>query len=169
MSRSVDQKLMVHPCDGHAQNRGGEAHQHADTRLQTRGTHLRHGSLLLLWFSRSAVPNSSVTSWTVTHQAPPSMEFSRQEYRSRFSFARGSSIPRDQIWVFCVGRWIIYCWATKEAHRERERERKREKKYRSGQNSSMFEVRSWLLWVTGIMRGESVRGWLCFMHNQNQA
>ena len=27
------------------------------------------------------------------------------------SFSRGSSWPSDQIWVSCVGRWIIYHWA----------------------------------------------------------
>ena len=27
------------------------------------------------------------------------------------SFSRGSSWPSDQIWVSCIGRWIIYHWA----------------------------------------------------------
>ena len=34
------------------------------------------------------------------------------------SSSRGLSWPRDQIrvsWVFCVGRWIFYYWATQEA------------------------------------------------------
>ena len=48
------------------------------------------------------------TPWTVAHQAPPSMGFSRQEYWSRLarilewvaiSFSRGSSRPRDQTQV----------------------------------------------------------------------
>ena len=25
------------------------------------------------------------------------------------SFSRGSSQPRDQTWVSCIGRWILYC------------------------------------------------------------
>ena len=31
------------------------------------------------------------------------------------SFPRGSSRPRDQACVSCIGRWILYCWATREA------------------------------------------------------
>ena len=31
------------------------------------------------------------------------------------SFSRGSSWPRDGTHVFCIGRQILYCWATKEA------------------------------------------------------
>ena len=31
------------------------------------------------------------------------------------SFSRGFSWPRDQIWVSCFGRWILYRWATREA------------------------------------------------------
>ena len=33
------------------------------------------------------------------------------------SFSRGSSRPIDQTHVSWVSRWIIYCWATREAHR----------------------------------------------------
>ena len=32
------------------------------------------------------------------------------------SFSRGSSQPRDQTCIFCIGRWILYHWATREAH-----------------------------------------------------
>ena len=28
----------------------------------------------------------------------------------------GSSQPRDQTQVSCIGRWILYCWATWDAH-----------------------------------------------------
>ena len=31
------------------------------------------------------------------------------------SFSRGSSRPRDRIWVSCIGRWILYHWATRDA------------------------------------------------------
>ena len=55
------------------------------------------------------------TPWTVTHQAPQSMEFSRQEYWGKkgekkkkrvlewvaISFSRGSSQPKDQTRVSC--------------------------------------------------------------------
>ena len=44
----------------------------------------------------SHVTKSFVTPWTVAHQAPLSMGFPRQEYRSCHSFSRESSQPRDQ-------------------------------------------------------------------------
>ena len=31
-------------------------------------------------------------------------------------FSRGSSRPRGQTHVSCIGRWILYYWATREAH-----------------------------------------------------
>ena len=34
------------------------------------------------------------------------------------SFSRGWSLPRDQTCVFCIGRWILYHWATWEAPAE---------------------------------------------------
>ena len=42
--------------------------------------------------SRSVVSNSA-TAWTIAHQAPPSMEFSRQEYWSRFPFPSPRDLP----------------------------------------------------------------------------
>ena len=58
--------------------------------------------------------------WTVAHQDPLSLEFSRQEYCSGLviSFYRGSSQPRDQTpvsWASCINRWILYYWTTREA------------------------------------------------------
>ena len=29
-------------------------------------------------------------------------------------FSWGSSRPRDQTCISCIGRWILYCWATRE-------------------------------------------------------
>ena len=60
------------------------------------------------------------TSWPVAHQAPLSMEFSRQEYWSEvvISSSRGSSQPRNQTHISCVScilRWILYHCATWEA------------------------------------------------------
>ena len=45
-----------------------------------------------------------VTPWTVAHQLPLSIEFSRQEYWSGFpiSFFRGSSWPRDWNCISCI-------------------------------------------------------------------
>ena len=30
------------------------------------------------------------------------------------SFSRGSSQPRDRTRISCIGRWILYCWASRE-------------------------------------------------------
>ena len=54
-----------------------------------------------------------VTPCIVAHQAPLSMEFSKQEYWSGlpFSSSRRSAQPRDQTHVSsvsCNGRWILY-------------------------------------------------------------
>ena len=32
------------------------------------------------------------------------------------SSSRGSSWPRDQTHISCIGRMVLYCWATREAH-----------------------------------------------------
>ena len=42
-------------------------------------------------------------------------------------FTRGSFQPRDQTSISCIGRWILYCWATREAHRSQYRCCKKEK------------------------------------------
>ena len=45
------------------------------------------------------------TAWTVACQHPVSMKFSRQEYWSgAISYSKGSSWPRNWIWVFCIAR-----------------------------------------------------------------
>ena len=55
------------------------------------------------------------TPWTVTHQAPLSMNFSQTRILEwvAVSFSRGSSQPRDLTCVSCVGRQILYHWATR--------------------------------------------------------
>ena len=52
--------------------------------------------------------------WTVTHQAPLSMGFSRQEYWSGLPFPSpgGSSQPKNQAHVSFIARQILYHWAT---------------------------------------------------------
>ena len=57
------------------------------------------------------------TPWTVAHQAPPSMGFSRQEYWSGlpFPFSRRSSWSRDWTWVSCTAGRFPITWATGEA------------------------------------------------------
>ena len=57
----------------------------------------------------------SVSPRTVAHQVPLSTGFSRLEHWTGWPFSsRGSSWPRDQIWVSgvsCTGRQILYRWA----------------------------------------------------------
>ena len=57
------------------------------------------------------------TPWSVAYQAPPSMEFSRQEDWSgvAISFSRIPSLPRDQTWVSRIGGRHFTVWATREA------------------------------------------------------
>ena len=57
-----------------------------------------------------------VTPWTVARQAPLSMEFSRQEILEwvLISFSEGSSRPRDQTHISCIGRQILYHCTTGE-------------------------------------------------------
>ena len=52
---------------------------------------------LMLSFSCSAVSNSFVSPLTLTHQAPLSMEFSRQEYWSRLPFHSPGYLPKPGI------------------------------------------------------------------------
>ena len=71
-----------------------------------------------IWkWSHSVVSNTLQHLRTVAYQAPASMGFSRQEYRSglTFSFSRGYSRPRDQIWVSCIPGRRFNLWATREA------------------------------------------------------
>ena len=46
-----------------------------------------------LLFSCSVVSNSSATWWTIVHQAPLSMGFSRQEYQSGLPFPSPGDLP----------------------------------------------------------------------------
>ena len=57
-----------------------------------------------------------VTPWTVAHQAPQSMGFSRQEYWSRLpiSFSRESSRPKDRTQVSRIAGRRFNLWATRE-------------------------------------------------------
>ena len=60
--------------------------------------------------------DSFSTLWTVAHQAPLSMGFSRQEYWSGCHFLlQGTFLITDWTWVSCIGKWILYHWATQEA------------------------------------------------------
>ena len=66
---------------------------------------------------RSVLSNSFVTPWTVAHQAPLSKGFPRQAYQSELPFPSPGDLPnsRDQTLILCIGRQILYHWATREA------------------------------------------------------
>ena len=67
--------------------------------------------LLLSHFSRVRLCG---TPRTVAHQAPMFMGFSRQEYWTGLPFPSPGefSPPRDWTRVSCIGRWVLYHWAT---------------------------------------------------------
>ena len=53
------------------------------------------------------------TPWTVAHQAPPSMEFSRQEYWRGLPFPFPGDLP--QTWVSRIEGRSLTLWATRES------------------------------------------------------
>ena len=55
------------------------------------------------------------TPWTVAHQAPLSMGFSRQEYWRGLPFSRQSSQPRDWTRVSLTAGGSFTIWAVREA------------------------------------------------------
>ena len=67
----------------------------------------------------ASVVSNFATLWTVTHQAPLSMGFSRQEYCSGLSSPPLGDLPSPGIQptslVSYTGRWILYRYATWEA------------------------------------------------------
>ena len=57
-----------------------------------------------------------VSPWTVAHQAPLSLGFPRKEYWSGLPFPPPGDHPdQGSKRIFCIGRWNLYCWATREA------------------------------------------------------
>ena len=60
----------------------------------------------------ASVVSNFATLWTVTHQAPLSMGFSRQEYGSGLSSPPPGDLPSPGIQptslVSYTGRWILY-------------------------------------------------------------
>ena len=58
-------------------------------------------ALELLLFSRSVVSNSFATPWTVAHEAPLSMGFSRQEHWSGLPFFPPGDLPDPGIEPVC--------------------------------------------------------------------
>ena len=56
-----------------------------------------HTESIRVMHMRSFVSNSFQPQWTVAHQTPLSMEFSRQEYWSRFRFLIPGDLPNQGI------------------------------------------------------------------------
>ena len=55
----------------------------------------------------------TATLWTIAHQAPPSMGFSRQEYWSGLPFPAPGDLPNPGIepaslMPTCIGKWVLY-------------------------------------------------------------
>ena len=67
-------------------------------------------------FSCSVESDSFASLKVVAHQAPLSMGFLRQEYRSGSLFPSPRDLPDPKDWtqVSCIGRRILYQWATRE-------------------------------------------------------
>ena len=55
----------------------------------------------------SSVASNSVPPWTVAHQAPLSMGFSRQEYWSGLPFPPTGDLPDLVPCVSCIDRWLL--------------------------------------------------------------
>ena len=59
------------------------------------------------------------TPWTAAHQAPLSMEISRQEHWNRLLFPTKRDVPDPRVetesCISCFGRCIVYHWASREA------------------------------------------------------
>ena len=77
-------------------------------------------NILWLWKESEhvtcSVMSNSATPWTIAHQAPLSMGFSKQEYWSGFSFPSPGDLPEPGIEpTSTVLRQILYHWATRKA------------------------------------------------------
>ena len=58
------------------------------------------------------------TPWTIAHEALSVHGISQTRILERvaISFSSGSSWPRDWTHISCIGKWILYRWATGDAH-----------------------------------------------------
>ncbi|CAN0549206.1 unnamed protein product [Rangifer tarandus platyrhynchus] len=69
-------------------------------------------SNLIFCVRSHSITSDSVNPWTVAHQVPLSMGFSRQEHWSGLPFPSPGDLPDPGIdcvsCVFCIGRWILY-------------------------------------------------------------
>ena len=70
-----------------------------------------------LLFSPSAMSNSFANPWTVAHEAPLSIEFSKQEHWSGLPCIPPGELPNPQVEPasLTLGRQTLYHWATCKA------------------------------------------------------
>ena len=63
------------------------------------------------------MPDSTAAPWTVARQTPLFHSISQASILESVTifFSRGSSQPKDWTLVSCIGRQILYHWATREA------------------------------------------------------
>ena len=68
-----------------------------------------HSYMYACMLSCSVVSDSLQPRWTVAHQAPPSMEFSRQEYRIGLPFPTPGDLPDPEIEPVsrCLLHWQV--------------------------------------------------------------
>ena len=95
------------------------AYSHLEKAMKCRGNNQERGGNILYIFIHAHL-HSCVwlveTPRTIAHQIPLSMVSIRQEYWSDCtSSSKTSSQPRDWTHVSCIGRQILYHWATWEA------------------------------------------------------
>ena len=94
------------------------------------------------------VLSDSAAPWTVDHQAPPSMEFSRQEYWSEVPFLSPGDLPDPEIEPGSPALQAdsLPSWATKDSSF-----------WRPGGNSSIIWSNSliytWKKWLPGKLNG----------------
>ena len=79
----------------------------------TDSMHMSLGELWELVMDREAW--CAATPWTVAHQAPPSMEFSRQVYRSGLPFPSPRDLPSPGTPGLPHCGQMLYIWATRES------------------------------------------------------
>ena len=86
--------------------------------VQRLGIHLQCRDTCSVLGQGTEIPHIqlSVAPWTVACQAPPTMEFPRQDYWSEFPFLLQEILPTQGLNPhLLVGRWILYHGATREA------------------------------------------------------
>ena len=69
-------------------------------------------------------------------------------------FSRGSFQPKDQTQVSCIGRWILYHWATREAHKESQRSPNAAPYFTHGKNLKGNKTKNW-----GLTRPKTEGQW----------